>query len=460
MRKNLFFVATAALVLASCNNDVKLDENTAPVGSNVQKEIALTPYAQKAKHSPSATTNGAIEGATYPDQLTMQVAAYAMPNSSTWAAAGYFDKTPFDGNNASNWTGTPARYWPLSDAYVTFLAVAGVADTKVTKMYADAEGTTAYASGATVTYDADCFTAQTDLMYSGKQAEVEKTGNTLVFPTDVDMTFKHALSLLKFRVRAASGDYDDKFAITKIEIVGANKTGTFTITNANYDSPATDPTTTGEWGSFSAAADYDVPSSDIDEGNLTTEYQSCGQALLVPKPAEAAFTKFVIYYTLDGKAFTFDYTPESTILAQATKYVYNITFTLHEIIIDPVIENWADGGTEYVEIPANPMAYGTNYSVVATADAQKLKFKINGLAGDKYIKVTKGVAAGDAQITATSPALTEVTAETATSETITVTLSANETSDKEMTVTIQEYNDAEGSVVSGTATVITITQAH
>ena len=43
MKKNLFFVAAAALMLASCSNDVKLDENTVPVGSNKQQEISFAP---------------------------------------------------------------------------------------------------------------------------------------------------------------------------------------------------------------------------------------------------------------------------------------------------------------------------------------------------------------------------------------------------------------------------------
>lgn len=342
MKKKLFLFATAALVLASCNNDVTISENTALEGSNVQKEIALSPYAKTPKREPSATTP-AVEGTEFPDGLTMQVAAYAMPISSSWAAGGYFDKTAFNGDNDHNWKG--GRYWPLSDAYVTFLAVAGV----------DAEDVTfaasTFASGATVTYDAASFTAQTDLMYSGKQAAVTKSGNTLVFPADVDMTFKHALAWLQFNVRAASADYDEKFGITKIEIAGANKTGTFTIDNANYNTPATDPTTTGTWDDFAAGAAYDVPSSTIAAGEVTTAYKACGKALLVPKPDAAAFTKFTIYYTLDGKAFTFDYTPISTVLAQATKYVYNITFKLTEIEIDPVVEPWTERDTTLVYVP-------------------------------------------------------------------------------------------------------------
>ena len=436
MKKHLYLFAAAAIALASCSSDDTIAENGA-VGS--QQEIAFSPVAQKATRAASATTP-AVADATYPDELTMQVAAYAMPISSSWAAGGYFDKTPFNGTNATSWKGTPARYWPLSDAYVTFLAVAGVEAGDVSF------AASTYASGATVTYDSDSFTAQTDLMYSGKQEAVTKSGNALVFPDDVDMTFKHALAWLQFNVRAASGDYDEKFAITKIVINGANETGTFTITNTDYNTAATDPTPTGVWSSFSDAADYDVPSSTIAEGELTTAYQACGKALLVPKPAAASFTKFTIYYTLDGKAFTFDYTPETTTLAQATKYVYNITFTLHEIEIDPVVTEWTDGGSEYIDVPATSFVAptGGTYNVVAAAGTYTIY--VSGLGTSDVISTaeTGGNDYIDGDITATN---------TAGVAKIVFKMAANDGAARSTTITLTDTTD-------GTkTTAITISQA-
>ena len=379
MKKYLFLASVAALSFTACTNET--EEYVGAGSADQQREISFIPFAQKATRAASATTPAVVDG-TYPDELTMQVAAYAMHGpTSSWDAGGYFDKTPFNGTNANNWKGTPARYWPLSDAYVSFLAVAGVEEGDVTSMGDP------YASGATVVYDAASFTAQTDLMYSGKQAEVTKSGNTLVFPTAVDMTFKHALAWLQFNVRAADAAYDEKFAITKIEIVGANKTGTFTITNTGYNTVG-DPTPTGEWGSFTDAANYDVPSSTIPAGSLTTAYQACGKALLVPKASPAtSFTKFVIYYTLDGKAFTFDYTPESTILAQATKYVYNITFKLTEIEIDPVVTPWTDGGTTFIDIPS--YAAGENRTLNVRAEESTYTFIVTGFAANETVTIGK-----------------------------------------------------------------------
>ena len=337
MKQNLFFISVALLGLTACSNDTVLEEN---ISTNQPREIAFTPLTQP-------NTRAAITDATYPDNQVMQVAAYSFPKTSSWAAGGYFDKTPFNGTNATSWKGTPARYWPLSDAYVSFLAITGV----------DAEDiafdASTFASGATVTYDAASFTAQGDLMYSGKQEEVTKSGNTLTNPDDVDMEFKHALALLQFKVRVpSSATYGDAIDVSSIVVNGAYQTGTFTITNTGYNTTG-DPNPTGTWGSFGSATATSVPSSSYtstlpNDGN----YANCGEVMLVPQASPTtSFTSFTINYTINEKAYSFDYTPASLVLAQATKYVYNITFTLTEIEIDPVVINWADGGSTAIAIP-------------------------------------------------------------------------------------------------------------
>ena len=57
---------------------------------------------------------------------------------------------------------------------------------------------------------------------------------------------------------------------------------------------------------------------------------------------------------MNGKSYSFEYTPASAVLDQAKKYVYNITFTLTEILIDPVVEVWSDGGTVDIAVPTTP----------------------------------------------------------------------------------------------------------
>lgn len=337
MKKYLLLASVAALAFTSCS-----DQSTEFVGAPEAREISFAPLV---KPTTRTATTPAISDGTYPDNLAMQVAAFSFPITSTWTAGGYFDKTEFDGTNATNWKGNPHRYWPLTDAYVSFLAVAGVEAADVTF------NASTFASGAAVTYDADSFTAQTDLIYAGKQESVTKSGNVLTYPDDVDMVFIHALAWLQFNVRVPEGaTYGNQIAVNSIVINDANKTGTFTITNTGYDTSG-DPTPSGVWGSYAAAADYSVPSSS--KATLSNSgFESCGAALLVPKLSPAtSFTSFTINYTIDGKAYSFVYTPASTAIAQATKYIYNITFTLTEIEIDPTVTTWSDGGTTPVAIP-------------------------------------------------------------------------------------------------------------
>ncbi len=335
--KKLVLLSVAALAICACSKDEKIAEVSA---SNQQKEIALFAVTQP-------STRAAIADATYPDNQVMQVAAYSFPKTSSWAAGGYFDKTPFSGTNATNWTGTPKRYWPLSDAYVSFLAVTGIDAEDITF------ATSTFASGATAVYDAASFAAQGDLMYSGKQEEVTKTGNTLAYPGNVVMTFKHALAWLQFKVRIPNAaTYTTAIDVTSIVVNGAYQTGTFTITNTGYDT-AGDPTPTGTWGSFGSATATTVPNSEYTAALPNNgSYADCGNVLLVPQASPTtSFTSFTINYQIDGKAYSFDYTPDSKVLAQATKYIYNITFTLNEIIIDPEVTTWADGGSTDIAIP-------------------------------------------------------------------------------------------------------------
>ena len=337
MMKKLFLFSVAALAFCACSSDETVSENTA---ANQPKEISFSPLTKP-------NTRAAIADATYPDNQVMQVAAYSFPKTSSWAAGGYFDKTPFNGTNATNWTGTPKRYWPLSDAYVSFLAVTGI----------DAEdisfAASTFASGATAVYDAASFSAQGDLMYSGKQAEVTKAGNTLTYPGAVAMTFKHALAWLQFKIRVPStATYTDVIDVNSIVVNGAYQTGTFTITNTGYDT-AGDPTPAGTWGNFGSATATTVPSSSYTAALPNDgSYADCGNVLLVPQASPTtSFTSFTINFTMNGKAYSFEYTPATTELAQATKYIYNITFTLNEIIIDPEVTTWTDGGTTPIAIP-------------------------------------------------------------------------------------------------------------
>lgn len=320
MKKYLFITISAALALTACTN-----ETTEYVGDTQAREIAFAPLAQKA-------TRAAVNGTTFPTDMTMTVAAYDVTNSRD-----YFDATTFS-YNTSSWKGN--KYWPLSPTTINFLAYAELNGTSATW------GTTNKASGVTLTMT-DNSTSQKDLMYARGTGSVTQSGNTLNFPGNVSMEFKHAQALIYFTVQAASGS-EDLIQLKSITVNNAGYQGTYTINHVNY-SQATGQEVYGVW------TDYDVAHTPVNvpaettltphisnfPHTVTTTQTNVGGLMVVPN---RSFDNFTITYTLDSKDYTYIYTPDSRTLEQGKKYTYNITFTLHEILINPTVTDWTSGG--------------------------------------------------------------------------------------------------------------------
>lgn len=156
---------------------------------------------------------------------------------------------------------------------------------------------------------------------------------------------------------------------------------------------------------------------------------------------------------------------DSTERKSENHYVTLSTYDAWDIPVDAVdgsflLRKYNSTGYWYWETgePSNTVAYESNLSQDVNKEAQTITFTITGLNGSKYIMVSTG-GAGVAQILSVSPSDGSVTPETGTTATVTVNLAENTgESPKVMTVTIQECNDNEGSSLSSTASVITITQ--
>lgn len=331
MKKNLFLISVVALALGACSNDTTLEQNTA---TELQPaEIAFSPLNQN-------LTRAEVEGTTFPTGQDMYVAAY-----DATKGADYFGQTTFDEDGTTGkWKANPPKYWPMNAATLNFLAYTGVPSGS----YFNA---THPAQDLTITL-ADNSSNQYDLMYAcGRQSRALNTA-----ASDVAMNFKHALALIKFEVKTAA-DYSYgspkvyPLAITSIVLTGAHYSGTYTIDNStNYSSTSsTYSTLVGVWSSVGTQANVTrTPSF----SNLTTSFQQVGNGILVvPDEDNSAddYTSFTINYTLDGKAYSYDYTPADLDVHQAKKYTFQITMTLNEIIIAPTV-------TDYVEENDNTVA--------------------------------------------------------------------------------------------------------
>ena len=335
MKKSLFLLATAALVLASCNNDVKIAENKTL--SNEPQEIGFFPVTQNVKRI-APVNRAAVDGTAFPTTLDMEVAAYQV-EATGGAAGAYFDATTFKyqykGGSASGsgsyWGGTTARYWPLTPAYINFLALANANADNATGV----TWGTNKADQVTIVMS-DNSTAQRDLMYARGDGAVTQSGNTLAFPDKVDMEFKHAQAWIDFKVKANSS-VETAITVNSITLTGAKYNGTYTVTHTGYNAK-TGQSVAGAWTALGDAKNIAVPGWSATA--LTTSFVTVGNGLMiVPNDASTGdFTSF----TIGSKTYEYTYTPESTQVEQKKHYIYEITFQLHEIYINPTIVEWDD----------------------------------------------------------------------------------------------------------------------
>lgn len=328
--KRFFFLAVAATcLLASCNK-------TEIVPTGDLQEISFVAVNKVATKVP-------VNGSTFLPGDDMHVAAYIVAGSET--DGNFFGSTHFTKNGEGNWTGNPARYWPLTTSTINFLAVTGTgggASNSTTTF------TGSYASGATVTLNDNSAFNQNDLMFAAGQG-THTQGKAY---TAVPMVFKHALSWVNFKLskEEASG-YD--IVVNSIKLNGASYQGTLTLSNGQFNEETAQETdrVVATWSNTTPKNDVPVPNAngkDVAKAvKLTTTPELFGNGLLVVPGYADSFT---INYTLtqgDGTANTFDYTytlPTGK-WEMAKKYFYNINISLHEIEVDPSVTDWDETST-------------------------------------------------------------------------------------------------------------------
>lgn len=361
MKKIFLIAASAMMVLASCTKVViNYPEDAQP------QEIAMFAVNKSATKAPVADGN-------FPTNYEMKVAAYlasgAQGNSGFTAGGDYFDGTLFTKVQGENiWTG--GKYWPVSTSKINFLAVAQqpssnspytgtVEEVVFGEKVGNATNNSNFTKQAVVTFANNQTTEnnynQFDLMYAAGQGthdEGESYDND-----NVTMTFKHALSWIKFTVAT---NVTGTLKVNSIRLSKASYGGTMTISNTNFDS--TDPTKveTGDytvvWTDPTSADNVYVPGAEANstvtiasELDVNTTQTSFGNGLLVvpvdySNAEKGSRPTITINYTMNqGNG---DYTFERTIeIPQinwvANKiYTYALTINLQEIEIEPSVTTW------------------------------------------------------------------------------------------------------------------------
>ena len=336
MKKLFFLLSVAAVAMTACTN-----ESNEYVGSSEAREITFSPITQN-------MTRGTSDGTTFNTGYTIKVAAYDITNDRV-----FFTETEF-GKDGTYWKATPqAKYWPLSATAISFLGYTQFTGTSAT-FTNPLTLTDPQTLVLTMTDNSNSTTAQKDLMYACGFGAVTVNGtNGLTFPEKVGMTFKHAQAWIAFTVNADETT-DGKITLTSITLNGANYSGTYTVTHANWKSTTEgDHSVSGAWSEIGSSSNIAVPGWTEAAVTKTDDGTTVGNGLLVVPndiASSADFTSFTIAYKLDGKPYTYTYTPTSLDLEQGHKYTYNITFKLHEILINPSVTDWDAGSSTAVSV--------------------------------------------------------------------------------------------------------------
>lgn len=341
MKKILFLASLAAVAMTSCTS-----ESNEYVGNdNTPKEIAFFAVAQP-------STRAAVSGSTFTPN-TMQVAAY---DATTASGSQFFASTTFT-KGTTYWEASPKKYWPLSPVYINFMAYSELNSSATPTLNWTASATTA--TWALVMDDNS--SEQKDLMYAWGKGEVTQNADQSLNYTQagpVAMTFKHAQAWMCFNVNAGDAATGGQITLNKITLNGAKYNGTYTLTFTNYNAQASQAIA-GTWNtSSSTPANVDVPGWTT----ATIAYAASGNGqavgnglMIVPDDdnTTADWASFTINYTLDGKTYNYTYAPATAAnrnVDQQKKYIFNIVFNLHEIQINPTVDDWDDGATTPITI--------------------------------------------------------------------------------------------------------------
>lgn len=284
MKKSLFILATAALVFASCNNDVKIDENKTLEAANEITFHSLVPRVMRAMDAHFNVSGDQFKVTAFPQGTT---------------ATAYFSNVVFQGDGTT-FTSTGGKYYWPNEYNLDFYA------------WQPANASDDYSS-ISVTPNAAA-ASQIDLVYArtndwGKCAV--QTGTPAGHHIDgssvegVTINFRHAES--KVLIKLYNSNSNIKVTVRDAAICNVKNSGVFAFGDAN-----TDGQNTGA-GTVLSSSTWDVSEASVTSYSQTDESNSkynvaLGSAaqvgvdwILIPQ----SFTYATTYNNEDAnKAFT------------------------------------------------------------------------------------------------------------------------------------------------------------
>lgn len=327
MRKTILLAAIATMGITSCSeNEVIIDQGTTDMDNVlVFRPVIGKQIKTRVAEITSATLQNDSNG--YKSEAYVTEAGFA---ANTKALTAYFNETMKCTDGV--WAGSKTLYWPGAGKMSVFSYYPCVNNKATTIAY-----TGATYENATLTYPSLAFQASTVLadqvdLLAANDMDKAKTETE----TNLNVNFKHILSQLYFKAKAADDSY--KVRVKSISVVGATQSATFTYKGS---SGANDPV--GTWSATPNAQEYKyrenvfpADATDPDPqtyiGNAATTIESegnNGSLMIIPQAAGDAFKLTVTYdiYTSTNYLLAENVVKSAQMdeLAMGKKYAYVLT---------------------------------------------------------------------------------------------------------------------------------------
>lgn len=313
-------------------------------------ELSFTPVA-------SVATKAPVNGTTFPTTRPILLAAWQFDDANAYVGR-WFSGVSF-GHQSSDgkWHATPPKYYPLQGS-LRFVGLSKVGLEGTVTYPATYDNATNAAKAKILYVMPDNSTVQDDVLYS----HVCNGSNS---NNPVAMEFYHAQAQVAFTAAstvvysedATNGNYG--ITIKSITLGSMKYSGTLHVQEGGIGESVPED----YWSDLGSAKTLAVPDVAAAGLNVTvaptaTPHQAVGTGVMMPAQE---FPGFTMVYTLhngkdgDGtqlsKDFTYSWTPSGTMnLVMGNRYVFDITFTLNEILVTPTLTDWV-GWTTGISIP-------------------------------------------------------------------------------------------------------------
>ena len=343
--KKVLFLAVVSLAAASClKNEAFVVETPQELTFKAVANVATKADAQ-------------LEGNLLNEDYRIYASATQKKADGTIENASYFTDKPFatDGPVTTGstyhamelvedvWQKSPI-YWPLGGCLVDYIAYAMPTAVHDANPALENGPVATYANATTdvashLAFNSwDTYQQQVDVLYAVKNgANTTDHAGAATLP----LTFNHAQALLVFKAKV---NVEHVMQINEIKMNGLLVKGDFVVDNTKNNLLV-------EWANLLAVPGEDVvaPGATPENDNIhafdpaenpiadaaeyldnTADFEQVGSSLLIPQqPA----LNFVVTYPVSGKTMKYEYNHSRAAWEMGKKYVYNLDFTLNEIVI-------------------------------------------------------------------------------------------------------------------------------